>query len=296
MAKKPYSTFDDDKLYQEPERRHWNKKTGSGWARIVSGPDKGHWQYWHEGAKVPGKIDRSGRMDLFNFSGTGWGKGKPTPIPTEEKETTSFDGGYGTDLQSTMGFNPDSEPIIKGLTDGFTGNLGPLDGYFDETDTTNILNLYGIGNNDLVSQETGNKGGFWDKLSNSFSNPDPNLEDVAPSTPELTDADLKDKEYDEFNIQNAAKIRKQELSEGKGGGKQVESTELNQTPEDKARLAWLRESRNTPAAKAFAQDDYRNEDWGDLRWKARKRHKKLFDYNTDKEKLWYILLIKNRKT
>ena len=95
---------------------------------------------------------------------------KPTPVG----------GGYGDNLEFTMGFNPDSEPIIKGLTDGFTGNLGPLDGYYDETDTTNLLNLYAIGNNDLVSRETGNKGGFWDKLSNSFSPPDPNLEPTVP--------------------------------------------------------------------------------------------------------------------
>lgn len=58
----------------------------------------------------------------------------------------------------------------------------------------------------------------------------------------------------------------------------------NQTPEDIARDKWLTESRNTPAAKAFAQDDFRNEDWNRLRWEAQKRHKKLFDYNTDKEK------------
>ena len=58
----------------------------------------------------------------------------------------------------------------------------------------------------------------------------------------------------------------------------------NQTPEDIARDKWLRKSSNTPAAKAFAQDDYRNKEWEDLRWQAQKRHKKLFDYNTDKEK------------
>ena len=58
----------------------------------------------------------------------------------------------------------------------------------------------------------------------------------------------------------------------------------NQTPEDIARDKWLTESRNTPAAKAFAQDDFRNEDWNRLRWEAQKRNKKLFDYNTDKEK------------
>ena len=58
----------------------------------------------------------------------------------------------------------------------------------------------------------------------------------------------------------------------------------NRTPEDIARDKWLTESRNTPAAKAFAQDDFRNEDWNRLRWEAQKRHKKLFDYNTDKEK------------
>jgi hypothetical protein len=58
----------------------------------------------------------------------------------------------------------------------------------------------------------------------------------------------------------------------------------NQTPEDIARNKWLTESRNTPAAKVFEQDDFRNEDWNRLRWEAQKRHKKLFDYNTDKEK------------
>tara|TARA_B100001996_G_C18657505_1_gene591776 strand:+ start:42 stop:707 length:666 start_codon:yes stop_codon:yes gene_type:complete len=57
----------------------------------------------------------------------------------------------------------------------------------------------------------------------------------------------------------------------------------NQTPEDIARDKWLTESRNTPAAKAFAQDDFRNEDWNRLRWEAQKRHKKLFDYNTKEE-------------
>ena len=58
----------------------------------------------------------------------------------------------------------------------------------------------------------------------------------------------------------------------------------NRTPEDIARDKWLRSSANTPAAKAFAQDDYRNKEWNKLRWEAQKRHKKLFDYNTDKEK------------
>ena len=59
----------------------------------------------------------------------------------------------------------------------------------------------------------------------------------------------------------------------------------NQTPEDIARDKWLTESRNTPAAKAFAEGtDQQKKDWGNLRWEARKRHKKLFDYNTDKEK------------
>ena len=65
----------------------------------------------------------------------------------------------------------------------------------------------------------------------------------------------------------------------------IGSTDVNnQTPEDIARKEWLRESRNTPAAKVFEQDDFRNEDWNRLRWEAQKRHKKLFDYNTDKEK------------
>ena len=58
----------------------------------------------------------------------------------------------------------------------------------------------------------------------------------------------------------------------------------NRTPEDIARDKWLTQSRNTPAAKVFEQDDFRNEDWNRLRWEAQKRHKKLFDYNTDKEK------------
>ena len=57
-----------------------------------------------------------------------------------------------------------------------------------------------------------------------------------------------------------------------------------ETAEQTAKREWLGTSRDTPAAKAFAQDDYRNEAWGDLRWEAQKRHKKLFDYNTDKEK------------
>ena len=59
-----------------------------------------------------------------------------------------------------------------------------------------------------------------------------------------------------------------------------------ETPEQTAKREWLGTSKDTPAAKVFEQDDYRNEAWGDLRWEARKRHKKLFDYNTDKEKWW----------
>ena len=226
MAKEPYSVFDDDKLYQKPERRQWNTTTGSGWGRILSGPDKGHWQYWHEGKKVPDKIDRSGRMDLFNFSGTGWGKGKskPTPIPTKKEEPTDFDGGYGDNLEFTMGFNPDSEPIIKGLTDGFTGNLAPLDGYYDETDTTNILNLIGIGNSDLVSRETGNKGGFWDKLSNSFSQPDPNLEDVPSPPTDLTSPDIKDQEFDNFNKNNYNTIVNKESNKDSNNIKSEQTT------------------------------------------------------------------------
>ena len=57
------------------------------------------------------------------------------------------------------------------------------------------------------------------------------------------------------------------------------------TPEQKAREDWLTQSRNTPAAKAFADGtDQQQSEWEDLRWQARKRNKKLFDYNTDKEK------------
>ena len=56
-------------------------------------------------------------------------------------------------------------------------------------------------------------------------------------------------------------------------------------PETKAKREFLENSANTPAAKAFAEGtDQQKKDWGDLRWEARKRHKKLFDYNTDKEK------------
>ena len=51
MAKEPYSVFDDDKLYQKPERRQWNTTTGSGWGTILSGPDKGHWQYCMKGRR-----------------------------------------------------------------------------------------------------------------------------------------------------------------------------------------------------------------------------------------------------
>jgi len=256
MAKKPYSTFDDDKLYQEPERRHWNKKTGSGWARIVSGPDKGHWQYWHEGAKVPGKIDRSGKKDVFNLSGTGWGKGKPTPIPTEEKETTPLDGGYGDSLEYTMGFNPDSEPIVKGLTQGFTGSLGPLDGYFDETDNKNLnyLELIAVGNRDFLNKETNTKGNLWGQ-GLEFSQPDPNLEDVTPSTPALTDADLKDKEFDDFNIQNAAKIREQELN--KGGKEKDKSADLDKTTEP-LKLRSAMDYDNALNNQATARENWKN--------------------------------------
>ena len=56
------------------------------------------------------------------------------------------------------------------------------------------------------------------------------------------------------------------------------------TAEDKARDAWLKQSRNTPAAKAFAEGtDQQKSEWEDLRWQARKRNKKLFDYNTKEE-------------
>ena len=56
-------------------------------------------------------------------------------------------------------------------------------------------------------------------------------------------------------------------------------------PETAAKREWLENSANTPAAKAFAEGtDQQKKDWGNLRWEARKRHKKLFDYNTDKEK------------
>jgi hypothetical protein len=58
----------------------------------------------------------------------------------------------------------------------------------------------------------------------------------------------------------------------------------NQTPEQIARDKWLRNSRNTPAAKAFADGTaQRQSEWEDLRWQARKRNKKLFDYNTKEE-------------
>ena len=56
-----------------------------------------------------------------------------------------------------------------------------------------------------------------------------------------------------------------------------------ETAEQTAKREWLGTSRNTPAAKVFEQDDFRNEAWEDLRWQARKRHKKLFDYNTKEE-------------
>ena len=64
----------------------------------------------------------------------------------------------------------------------------------------------------------------------------------------------------------------------------IGSTDVNnRTPEDIARDKWLTESHNTPAAKVFEQDDFRNEAWNRLRWEAQKRHKKLFDYNTKEE-------------
>ena len=85
---------------------------------------------------------------------------------------------------------------------------------------------------------------------------------------------------DEGKLVNTVQVDKQLKDEIPIGSTDVN----NQTPEDIARDKWLTESRNTPAAKAFAQDDFRNEDWNRLRWEAQKRHKKLFDYNTDKEK------------
>jgi len=65
MAKKAYSAFDDKKLYQAPETREWSNKTGSGWRRILSGPDKGHWQLYRNFSPVPNKIDRSGVKDAL---------------------------------------------------------------------------------------------------------------------------------------------------------------------------------------------------------------------------------------
>tara|TARA_B100000131_G_C18059655_1_gene589923 strand:+ start:54 stop:935 length:882 start_codon:yes stop_codon:yes gene_type:complete len=281
------------------DTRGWNERDQTGykwdgkkWVQYYKGkplgPFKGH-------GGITGNVDvvggiKSGVLGSANRIGRAI-SGAPSDEDyqfVEEQggrinEPKPVDGGYGDNLESTMGFNPDSEPIIKGLTDGFTGNLGPLDRYFDETDTTNLLNLYGIGNNDLVSRETGNKGGFWDKLSNSFSEPDPNLEDVTTAGGKVQEKiqsgqPLKENQYQTWNTD----MDENEGVVGTVGDK--EWTKDFEDPETKAKREFLEKSRNTPAAKAFAQDDFRNENWNKLRWEAQKRHNKLFDYNTDKEK------------
>ena len=251
------------------DTRGWNERDQTGykwdgkkWVQYYKGkplgPFKGH-------GGITGNVDvvggiKSGVLGSVNRIGRAI-SGAPSDEDyqfVEEQggrinEPTPVDGGYGDNLESTMGFNPDSEPIIKGLTDGFTGNLGPLDGYFDETDTTNLLNLYAIGNNDLVSRETGNKGGFWDKLSNSFSEPDPNLE---PVTQEYEDTGYNPYVRGQQKIDAdklKMKVWKDPVGE-EGGGKPSEGDFRMDFPDDTKRLKSAQDY-------AKAVEDGR---WGDM--------------------------------
>jgi len=87
------------------------------------------------------------------------------------------------------------------------------------------------------------------------------------------------------NVEIENQYNEDELNQSNSGVVASTTTqEPLKTAEDKARDDWLKQSRNTPAAKAFAEGtDQQKSEWEDLRWQAQKRHKKLFDYNTKEE-------------
>jgi len=247
------------------DTRGWNERdqTGYKWEKTTRKPD-GEWvQYWK------GKPTQSrGFVDLFSGSKL---KSAVIKEPTEEDKrlTAALDNFVKTKNQ------PSKQPIPPEDGNEFSEDLG-----IDTNDEFGSLlktaiNVLNKNPNDFNAKIAMNGMNFlYDYQNGKIAHDGTGAGDTYVNFP-IGELD------DEGQLVNTVQEDKQLV-------KEIPLTGItdsnNQTPEDIARDEWLKESRNTPAAKAFAQDDYRNEAWEDLRWQAQKRHKKLFDYNTDKEK------------
>ena len=153
----------------------------------------------------------------------------------------------GISFQQALGYEPQGE--MKSMFESVFSDLDT--GFFSDQNETAYMNLkdiYGVVNQQQLTEDT-----------QTFTNtPDPETYTTWDSETDKTETGtVGDKDW-------KADMR---------------------SPEEIAREEWESKSRNTPAAKAFEEGTgQQKKDWGDLRWEARKRHKKLFEYNTDKEK------------
>ena len=169
------------------------------------------------------------------------------PIEGRGRKTAEPPAPSGISFQDAMGYEPKGE--MKSMFETYFNDLDT--GFFSDQDETAYMSLkdvYGIVNQQQLTEDY-----------QTFNN-----------TPEPETYTTWDSETDETKTGTV--------------GDEAWTADMR-SPEEIAREKWEKDSRNTPAAKAFDEGtDQQQKNWGDLRWEARKRHKKLFEYNTDKEK------------
>ena len=152
----------------------------------------------------------------------------------------------GISFQDTMGYEPKGE--MKSMFEAYFNDLDT--GFFSDQNETAYMSLkdvYGIVNQQQLTED-----------NQTFTNtPDPKTYTTWDSETDKEETGTVGDEAWKADMRSEQEIAREE---------------------------WESKSSNTPAAKAFEEGTgQQKKDWGDLRWEARKRHKKLFEYNTDKE-------------
>ena len=168
------------------------------------------------------------------------------PIEGRGRKTVEPSSPSGGSFQDAMGYEPKGE--MKSMFETYFNDLDT--GFFSdqiEAGYNSLKDVYGVFNQQQLTED-----------NQTFTNtPDPETYTTWDSETDKTET-------------------------GTVGDKAWKAD--MRSPEEIAREEWESKSSNTPAAKAFEEGTgQQKKDWGDLRWEARKRHKKLFEYNTDKE-------------
>ena len=236
-----------EKDHADPRKRRWVKYDRNG--KVVNRKT---------GAlNIGGNLTQWGKGGLKNVGNTVNAAGKLASafdirdrVASEGVETTEEPPApSGMSFQQALGYEPKGE--MKSMFEAYFNDLDT--GFFSDQDETAYMSLkdiYGIVNQQQLTED-----------NQTFTNtPEPD-----PETYTTWDSETDKTET------------------GTVGDKAWKADMRSE--EEIAREKWESKSSNTPAAKAFEEGTgQQKKDWGDLRWEARKRHKKLFEYNTDKEK------------